>query len=178
MWRKNLDFATIHDIHAIKRQINAHRGADTIAVESHNVKLGRGGIREVEFFVQTQQLIWGGKHPELRQIQTEDALRMFANKGLIADSTAEELINAYWYLRKVEHRIQMIADQQTHEIPPDEKGLSHVATFLGNKNSNEFRETLTGHLIAVEGHYAQLFEEPSNTPARNDRRKPDIYRNR
>ena len=64
-------------------------GDDTIAVEGHNVKLGRGGIREVEFFVQTQQLIWGGKHPELRQIQTEDALRMFANKGLIADSTAE-----------------------------------------------------------------------------------------
>ena len=69
------------------------------SVEGHNVKLGRGGIREVEFFAQTQQLIWGGKHPELRQIKTEDALRMFANKGLIADSTAKELIDAYWYLQ-------------------------------------------------------------------------------
>ncbi len=164
VWRKNLDFATIQDIHAIKRQINAHRGDDTIAVEGHNVKLGRGGIREVEFFAQTQQLIWGGKHPELRQIKTEDALYMFANKGLIADSTAKELIDAYWYLRKVEHRLQMIADQQTHEIPPDEEGLCHVATFLGNKNSEEFRETLTGHLINVEGHYAQLFEEHADPP--------------
>ena len=163
VWRKNLDFATIQDIHAIKRQINAHRGGDTISVEGHNVKLGRGGIREVEFFAQTQQLIWGGKHPELREIRTEDALRMFANKGLIADSTATELIDAYWYLRKVEHRLQMIADQQTHEIPLDKEGLHHIATFLGNKNVDEFRETLTGHLITVEEHYAQLFEEHSET---------------
>ncbi len=161
VWRKNLDFATIQDIHAIKRQINAHRGGDTISVEGHNVKLGRGGIREVEFFAQTQQLIWGGKHPELRQIKTEDALRMFAKKGLITGGTATELIGAYWYLRKVEHRLQMIADQQTHELPPDEEGLRHVATFLGNKNVDEFRKILTGHLSTVEEHYAQLFEEHS-----------------
>ena len=99
---------------------------------------------------------------------------MFANKGLIADSTARELIDAYWYLRKVEHRLQMIADQQTHEIPPDEEGLCHVATFLGNKNSEEFRETLTGHLINVEGHYAQLFEEHSD-PARENHPRNLIF---
>ena len=90
---------------------------------------------------------------------------MFAKKGLISNSTARELIEAYWYLRKVEHRIQMIADQQTHELPQDEEGLQHLATFLGNKNANEFREILTGHLTIVEGHYAQLFEEHSD-PAR------------
>ncbi len=60
VWRKNLDFAAIQDIHSIKRQINAHRGGGTIAIAGHNIKLGRGGIREIEFFVQTQQLIWGG----------------------------------------------------------------------------------------------------------------------
>ncbi len=66
IWRKHLDFAAIHDIHSIKRQINAHRGGGTVKVLGHNVKLGRGGIREIEFFAQTQQLIFGGRNPSLR----------------------------------------------------------------------------------------------------------------
>src|SRR6202007_1259944 len=70
VWRKHLDFAAIQDIHSIKRQINAHRGGATVALGGHNVKLGRGGIREIEFFAQTQQLIWGGRFPELRSSQT------------------------------------------------------------------------------------------------------------
>ena len=74
VWRRNLDFASIRDIHSIKRQINAHRGGSEIAVAGHNVKLGRGGIREIEFFAQTQQLIWGGKEPRLRASGTIEAL--------------------------------------------------------------------------------------------------------
>ena len=66
IWRKNLDFAAIQDIHSIKRQINAYRGGGQIAVEGHDIKIGRGGIREIEFFAQTQQLIWGGRMPQLR----------------------------------------------------------------------------------------------------------------
>ena len=70
IWRKHLDYAAVADIHAMKRQIHAYRGHGEIAVEGHNVKLGRGGIREIEFFVQTQQLIAGGRHPELRLHET------------------------------------------------------------------------------------------------------------
>ena len=70
VWRKYLDFAAVADIHAMKRQINAYRGHGEIAVEGHNIKLGRGGIREIEFFVQTQQLIAGGRNPALRDRDT------------------------------------------------------------------------------------------------------------
>ena len=66
IWRKNLDFAAIQDIHSIKRQINAHRGGGRIAVEGHDIKTGRGGIREIEFFAQNQQLIWGGRIREMQ----------------------------------------------------------------------------------------------------------------
>ena len=81
LWRKHLDFAAIEDIHSIKRQINAHRGGATIAVAGHDIKLGRGGIREIEFFAQTQQLIWGGRKPELRLPGTLAALRRARGAG-------------------------------------------------------------------------------------------------
>src|SRR6185437_13530969 len=83
IWRKSLDFGALADIHSIKRQIDAHRGAGRIAVEGHDIKLGRGGIREVEFFAQTQQLIWGGRIPELRQRETVPALAALAAAGRI-----------------------------------------------------------------------------------------------
>src|SRR5207248_548649 len=81
IWRRNLDFAAIADIHSIKRQIQAHKGGGRIAVEGHDIKIGRGGIREVEFFAQTQQLIWGGRLRELRVGATCDALRALAAAG-------------------------------------------------------------------------------------------------
>ena len=92
IWRKNLDFAAIQDIHSIKRQINAHRGGRRIAVEGHDIKTGRGGIREIEFFTQTQQLIWGGRLAELRVGPTCEALRRLAAAGRIeaADAAAAD----------------------------------------------------------------------------------------
>src|SRR4029077_44426 len=101
IWRKNLDFAAIQDIHSIKRQINAHRGGGRIAVAGHNIKLGRGGIREIEFFAQTQQLIWGGRFPALRAPGTCAALEALAQAGRITAATATELIAAYRFLRTV-----------------------------------------------------------------------------
>ncbi len=88
LWRRNLDFAAIQDIHSIKRQIDAHRGGGKIGVAGHNVKLGRGGIREIEFFAQTQQLIWGGRIPEVRASATVAALAALAQAGRIAPETA------------------------------------------------------------------------------------------
>ena len=97
IWRKYLDYAAIADVHAMKRQIFAHRGFGRIAVAGHNIKLGRGGIREIEFFVQTQQLIAGGRQVELRSRRTLDALARLAERGWIKPNVVTELSEAYLY---------------------------------------------------------------------------------
>ncbi len=159
VWRKNLDFWAIQDIHSIKRQIHAHRGGAKIAVLGHNIKLGRGGIREIELYAQTQQLIWGGRTPTLRQARTEDALDALATAGHATPETAEELKSAYRYLRKLEHRLQMVEDQQTQTLPKDEPGLARLAAFMGDESVQDFRKELLAVLGTVENHYADLFEE-------------------
>src|SRR5690606_6041651 len=127
IWRKYMDYAAIADVHSIKRQIHAHKGHGEIAVKGHNVKLGRGGIREIEFFVQTQQLIAGGRFPELRGRRTVDMLAELARRGWISPAAAEELSEQYWFLRDVEHTIQMVADEQSHTLPEDDEGLTRIA---------------------------------------------------
>src|SRR5690606_6562541 len=107
IWRKNLDFAAIDDIHSMKRQIHAVGGHGVIAVAGHNIKLGRGGIREIEFFVQTQQLIAGGRDYDLRGRQTCPMLDELAEKKWIAPETAAEMKEAYRFLRTLEYRLQM-----------------------------------------------------------------------
>ena len=159
IWRKNLDFAAIRDIHSIKRQIHAHRGGGKIAVGGHNIKLGRGGIREIEFFIQTQQLIWGGRLPALRLTGTCAALMALVDAGKLAGPAARELISAYEFLRRVEHRLQMINDEQTHALPEDPAALAHVALFLGFADTGAFSAALLHHLHRVEAHYAELFED-------------------
>jgi glutamate-ammonia-ligase adenylyltransferase len=159
LWRKNLDFAAIEDIHSIKRQINAQRGGARIRVAGHNLKLGRGGIREIEFFGQTQQLIWGGRVPELRTAGTCDTLAALAAEGRITAQTARELTDAYYYLRRAEHRLQMVDDRQTHSLPEDAEGLARFAAFMGYTDTDAFAAEVTAHLACVEHHYAHLFEE-------------------
>src|SRR5579883_985311 len=159
LWRKHLDFAAIQDIHSIKRQINAHRGGSRIAVAGHNVKLGRGGIREIEFFAQTQQLIWGGRMPELRLSGTCAALQALARAERVTHLVATEMGAAYVFLRRVEHRLQMVEDAQTHTLPEDADGLRRLAVFLGYADADAFADDLRPHLGQVEKHYARLFEE-------------------
>ena len=89
IWRKYLDFAAVADIHAMKRRVHAFKGHGAIAVEGHDIKLGRGGIRDIEFFAQTQQLIAGGRHPELRTRGTVETLDRLAEGGWIAPDAAE-----------------------------------------------------------------------------------------
>ncbi|MCU0790585.1 MAG: bifunctional [glutamine synthetase] adenylyltransferase/[glutamine synthetase]-adenylyl-L-tyrosine phosphorylase [Nitratireductor sp.] len=158
IWRKYLDYAAIQDVHSIKRQIHAHRGHGEIAVGGHNIKLGRGGIREIEFFAQTQQLIAGGRLPQLRKLRTVDALAALEAEGWIDAAARDELSASYWYLRDVEHRIQMIADEQSHTLPDDKKGLTRIALMMGEKDARRFSEHLTKTLKTVERHYAGLFE--------------------
>jgi glutamate-ammonia-ligase adenylyltransferase len=159
VWRKHLDFAAIQDIHSIKRQINAHRGGGAVALAGHNVKVGRGGIREVEFFAQTQQLIWGGRDPTLRLSATLPALAALAAAGRIAPQTALDMTEDYHLLRRVEHRLQMIADEQTHSLPEDTRALHALAMFMGYPDADAFGRTMLATFRRVEKHYAELFEE-------------------
>src|ERR1700756_4091569 len=110
IWRKYLDFAAVADVHAMKRQIHVYRGHDEIAVEGHNIKLGRGGIREIEFFVQTQQLIAGGRYPGLRVKATLETLDALVGGAWIDQHVRDDLGAAYRFLRLVENRLQMVAD--------------------------------------------------------------------
>ena len=158
VWRKYMDFAAIADVHSIKRQIHAHKGHGEIAVRGHNVKLGRGGIREIEFFVQTQQLIAGGRFPELRGRSTVEMLAMLAERGWITAEARDALTKQYWFLRDVEHAIQMVNDEQTHNLPEDDEGLERIARMLGYHDAGSFEEAFRRSLLIVEGHYAALFE--------------------
>lgn len=159
VWRKHLDFLAIQDIHSIKRQINAHKGGSKINIPGHNIKLGRGGIREIEFFAQTQQLIWGGREVALRGKATCDTLRVLTKFGQVTEEVRDEMLHAYEFLRTVEHRLQMINDQQTQTLPDTEEGLSALATFLGYETLNGFKDDLLLHLRNVENNYAELFED-------------------
>lgn len=159
IWRKYFDFAAIADVHAMKRQIHAVRGHAEIAVAGHDIKLGRGGIREIEFFVQTQQLVFGGRRPSLRGRRTLEMLAELEAEGWITREARDELSQAYRFLRGIEHRIQMVADEQTQRLPADDAALKSFARFSGYKSAKAFGKALTDVARTVQGHYALLFEE-------------------
>ncbi|MBV9907312.1 MAG: bifunctional [glutamine synthetase] adenylyltransferase/[glutamine synthetase]-adenylyl-L-tyrosine phosphorylase, partial [Hyphomicrobiales bacterium] len=127
IWRKYFDYAAIADIHAMKRQIHAVRGHEQVVVAGHDVKLGRGGIREIEFFVQTQQLIFGGRRPQMRGSRTLDMLKLLCADKWISADAVDDLTSAYTYLRRVEHRLQMVADEQTQRLPFEREALTRFA---------------------------------------------------
>ena len=169
IWRKHLDFAAIADIHAMKRRVHAFKGHGQIAVDGHDIKLGRGGIRDIEFFAQTQQLIAGGRHPELRTRGTIATLERLARGGWIVREAAKELTEAYLFLRRIENRLQMVGDQQTHVIPAEPDELDRVARLSGFADTDEFGEALLARFRRVEVHYGALFEKlpevPSSAPS-------------
>ena len=159
IWRKNLDFAAIADIHSIKRQIHAYKVDERVTAAGVDLKLGRGGIREIEFYVQTQQLILGGRHPELRSRRTLDALRALAEAGHVRAEIAGELAQAYRRLRAPEHRVQMIADEQTHRLPEADADRRRVAALAGHDRLKSFDAEVTRLLKGVNARYAELFPE-------------------
>ena len=158
VWRRYFDYAAIADIHAMKRQIHAFRGHAVVAVAGHDLKVGRGGIREIEFFVQTQQLIFGGRRPGLRGARTLDMLGELAADGWIDDVAAADLARAYRLLRKIEHRLQMVDDEQTQRLPIAPEDVRRIGLFAGFPEGPFFETALTGELRTVELHYARLFE--------------------
>ncbi len=162
IWRKNLDFAAIADIHSIKRQIHVHKVDDRLTAKGMDLKLGRGGIREIEFYVQTQQLILGGRHPELRSCRTLEALEALRLAGHVTDAAARDMTEAYGILRAAEHRIQMLADEQTHRLPESDTERKRVAALMGYGNLRSFDAFIERTLKSVNRRYGELFpdEEP------------------
>lgn len=168
IWRKSLDFAAIQDIHSIKRQINAHRGGGEIKTAGHNVKLGAGGIREIEFFAQTQQLIWGGRLPDLRLRRTKETIDILVHHEQVDPDTSADMKSAYDFLRRVEHRLQMVKDEQTHLLPDDADAMDGFARFLGYDAGADFETELIAHLTRVQAHYSALFGDAPALSAGGD----------
>jgi [glutamine synthetase] adenylyltransferase / [glutamine synthetase]-adenylyl-L-tyrosine phosphorylase len=158
VWRKHLDFAAIQDAHDMRLRIRDHRRLHGPVVgEGHNLKLGVGGIREIEFFTQTRQLIAGGRDPDLRDCTTVGGLRVLAEKGWIAATVADELTQHYRAHRELEHRLQMVNDAQTHEMPTTEDAFSRIAHFMGKADVAEFRADLKMRLERVDQLTTEFF---------------------
>ncbi len=162
VWRRHLDFAAIEDAHNMRLRIRAHKGlgADLggpLDLMGHNMKLGRGGIREIEFFTQTRQLIAGGRDPSLRMRGTLDGLRGLAAKEWIPQDVAEDLIGHYRFHREVEHRLQMLRDQQTHDLPETDEGMERLAAFMG-REAGDLKDELLRRLLAVDGVIERFFK--------------------
>ena len=159
IWRRNLDFGAIADIHSIKRQIHVHKVDDRLTAPGANLKLGHGGIREIEFYVQTQQLILGGRDPSLRGVRTVEALRALAASGHVDPKTADELAVAYAELRALEHRVQMLADEQTHKLPEADADRRRVAALYGRRSLKAFDAEVEALLRRVNARYGELFPD-------------------
>lgn len=150
VWRKHLDFAAIQDAHDMRLRIRDHRGLHgPIRVEGHNMKLGAGGIREIEFFTQTRQLIAGGRDPSLRDRTTVGGLAALAAKGWVPADVAGDLTALYRAHREVEHRLQMVNDAQTHAMPATPEGVARIAAFCGQSEA-EFRQGLLDRLARTD----------------------------
>ncbi|CAN5220229.1 bifunctional [glutamine synthetase] adenylyltransferase/[glutamine synthetase]-adenylyl-L-tyrosine phosphorylase [soil metagenome] len=158
VWRRSLDYQAVLDIQSIKRQIHAHKTGEGLVAMGANLKLGRGGIREIEFYAQTQQLILGGRDPRLRSPRTEDSLAALASAGHIPIEVAWELTQAYRELRALEHRVQMLDDEQTHTLPVDDARRAAGASLAGEGDLAAFDAGVEALLIGVNRRYGELFE--------------------
>ena len=158
IWRRSLDYPAILDIQSIKRQIHVHKTGEGMDAAGANLKLGRGGIREIEFFAQTQQLILGGRDPALRSPRTVDALAALRDAGHVSAGTCADLTAAYAALRGLEHRVQMLDDEQTHILPADPVRRAAVAALAGEGDLTAFDQRVEALLVGVNRTYGELFE--------------------
>ncbi len=165
VWRRHLDFAAIQDAHDMRLRIRDHRRLNgPVTVEGHNLKLGQGGIREIEFFAQTRQLIAGGRDPSLRNPTTTGALAALAQAGWLPRHVATDLTADYRAYREIEHRLQMVGDAQTHVMPATADGVARIAAFCGQSDVAAFRAGLLARLARVEDLTGGFFA-PGETPA-------------
>jgi len=151
VWRKHLDFAALADVHDMKRQMQTYRGQSEIAVEGHNVKVGRGGIREIEFFAQT---------PAIDRRRATPAFAGAADAASLAGAGDQQLDHVSGAGR-THHRLRIfaprrapltdIADEQTHALPDEPEAVERFANFFGYESRAAFAKDLLGHLKTVQG---------------------------
>ena len=172
VWRRHLDFAAVQDAHNMRLAIRQHKGTGgPITLFGHNMKLGRGGIREIEFFTQTRQLISGGRDPDLRVRGTVDGLHRLADKGWVDASLATALTDHYRFARTVEHRVQMVRDAQTHSLPATPEGFERLAAMMGadrGQLETELVERLSAVHSETEGFFAPSSAEPAPSEIKVD----------
>ena len=173
IWRRALDFGAIQEIRDISLRIRDHYAQGQAFGPGFDLKRGRGGIREAEFFTQVQQLIHGGREPELRAPATLDALDVLAKSGRLEAEVAASIAQAYRALRTAEHRVQMIEDRQEHRLPADVAGLEAVARLSGFEEPEAFLAMLAPQVEAV----GQLFDGLVSEREERLSNDPDILRN-
>ncbi|MEM6596269.1 MAG: DUF294 nucleotidyltransferase-like domain-containing protein, partial [Pseudomonadota bacterium] len=192
VWRKHLDFAAIQDAHDMRLRIRDHKGlGGAFALEGHDLKLGTGGIREIEFFTQTRQIIAGGRDESLRVRGTKDGLAQLVRAGWVPREIADQLTSNYSRFRDVEHRIQMIGDAQTHRLPNTEDGFERLAALMGIGTSElwgDLEARLKGTALAtdaffapdsathVQGEAADYLEKWRGLPALRSPRSIEIFK--
>ncbi len=158
VWRRHLDFVAIQDAHDMRLRIREHKGLHGINLDGHDMKLGAGGIREIEFFTQTRQLIAGGRDHSLRVRGTVEGLERLTAAGWVPEAVRDELTVAYRAHREIEHRLQMVADQQTHKLPTTPEAWERLACLAGEGDVARLREAIEARLRRVheltEGFFA------------------------
>lgn len=159
IWRKYLDFASIQDIQNLRHRILSTRPSVSEQINNFNIKLGPGGIREIEFFAQSQQLIWGGRNPILREPQTLTALNLLSTHGFCQNKETQILTQAYIFFRDIEHRLQLINNAQTHDLPETKDEWEAIQFLAGYNNIKIFQEDIKHLLLDTERIVRKLFME-------------------
>jgi len=166
IWRRTLDFAAVEDIRALAKQMQAVGNRARLNVAGHDLKLGLGGIREVEFYAQVLQLVFGGRKNEVRAAGTLSALESLSVAQLVEPETAAMLGEAYTFLRHAEHRIQMLDDEQTQTLPADAQRRTRVAALAGFDTLERFDERVRDTLRAIHNAFSEQFEEGESLATR------------
>lgn len=165
IYRRYLDYGVFESLREMKQMITREVRRKRI---KNNIKLGAGGIREIEFFGQMFQLIRGGVVPELQKRPILAILATLAEKGLVSQKTCDDLAAAYIFLRNTEHRLQMVADRQTHELPNGEVERMRLAHGMGEADWDSFRKKLKRHMEIVHHHFEGLLRTDVSSPGNKD----------
>lgn len=165
VFRRYLDYGAFESLREMKKMVASEVKRKGMA---NNVKLGSGGIREVEFIGQAFQLVRGGREPELQRREIQTVLRWLGEHEYLPEYTVQQLLAAYEFLRNTEHRLQEFLDRQTHQLPSDELAQQRLAFSMGFDHWDEFLPALRGHMTRVHSHFDQVFESPQKEHAKVD----------
>ena len=162
IWDEGLDFTSVDEIRSMSQQIHDFHGHGAVTAAGHDVKLGRGGIREIEFFVHMHQLAYGARNRRLRGPRLLAMLEVLDGEHHLLPAEAATLREAYLQLRRVEHRLQMINDDQTQKLPESTDGLEHVAAFMGLPSAAELQSRVEQACQEVHDLYRTRFNVPES----------------